>query len=177
MRCDQSLLGGEWTNFANAEFPAIKEPTFAVFVMLEAVRLVKPENNALKRLDEGKNALVIGLGIGTTPIALAAHGINTTVVEIDRAVVDLAKEHFGIPAANLHIAIDDAISFVDDRLQLDDVAQKYDYIVHDVFTGGVEPSALFTRSFLLNLRSLLKEDGIIAIVGYMSQLDGVHLDD
>ena len=39
----------------------------------------------------------------------------------------------------------------------------YDYIIHDVFTGGVEPLELFTRDFLDNLKGLLLEDGTIAI--------------
>jgi spermidine synthase len=41
---------------------------------------------------------------------------------------------------------------------------KYDYIVHDVFTGGVEPVELFTLEFMEGLGSLLKDDGVIAIV-------------
>lgn len=42
--------------------------------------------------------------------------------------------------------------------------QQYDYIVHDVFTGGAEPVDLFTVEFLGNLHKLLKPDGAIAIV-------------
>lgn len=41
MRCDHSLLGGEWTQFAK---PILAEPIYAIFTMLEAVRLVKVEN-------------------------------------------------------------------------------------------------------------------------------------
>lgn len=46
--------------------------------------------------------------------------------------------------------------------------KKYDYIVHDVFTGGAEPLELFTLEFLRDLKSLLKEDGVIAIVRVIS---------
>ena len=42
--------------------------------------------------------------------------------------------------------------------------ESYDYIVHDVFTGGAEPIPLFTLEFLRGLDALLKEDGAIAIV-------------
>lgn len=38
MRCDHSLLGGEWTNLPKIR---VAEPVYAVFVMLEAVRLVE----------------------------------------------------------------------------------------------------------------------------------------
>jgi len=43
MRCDHSLLGGEWT-----KFPAqpVAEPIYGVFVMLEAVRLVTTVDRA-----------------------------------------------------------------------------------------------------------------------------------
>ena len=39
----------------------------------------------------------------------------------------------------------------------------YDYIIHDVFTGGVEPLDLFTEDIFDNLKGLLIEDGTIAI--------------
>ena len=42
MRCDHSLLGGEWTNQPRVLPSSIKEPIYAVFTMLEAVRLVEP---------------------------------------------------------------------------------------------------------------------------------------
>lgn len=54
MRCDQSLLGGEWIKFQEMdEFKGnqVAEPVYGVFTMLEAVRLVKtprpvPDNKA-----------------------------------------------------------------------------------------------------------------------------------
>lgn len=52
MRCDHSLLGGEWL----ARSEGIKEPIYGVFVMLEAVRLVKVEQTAP---DRQKSALVM----------------------------------------------------------------------------------------------------------------------
>ena len=48
--------------------------------------------------------------------------------------------------------------------------KQYDYIVHDVFTGGAEPAALFTAEFMSSLKKLLKPDGVIAI-NYASDLD------
>jgi hypothetical protein len=40
LRCDHSLLGGEWVKFKEAP---VAEPIYGVFVMLEAVRLVEVE--------------------------------------------------------------------------------------------------------------------------------------
>lgn len=43
--------------------------------------------------------------------------------------------------------------------------KQYEFILHDVFTGGAVPASLFTAEFLTELRSLLTNDGVIAIVG------------
>lgn len=102
-----------------------------------------------------------GLGVGTTPAALIKHGIETTIVEIDPVVHKYAAEYFGLPSNHI-AAIEDAVAFVK-RSQSTNSA-KYDYIVHDVFTGGAEPIELFTLEFLRGLSSLLKPDGVIAIV-------------
>lgn len=107
-----------------------------------------------------------GLGIGTTPAALMKHGIDTTIVELDPVVHKFATKYFNLPS-NHHAAIEDATKFVKRSLKLN-VVPQYDYIVHDVFTGGAEPAELFTVEFLNDLKSLLKEDGAIAIVSSIS---------
>lgn len=99
-----------------------------------------------------------GLGVGTTPSALIHHGIETTIVELDPVVHKFATEYFHLPSNHI-AAIEDATAFVKRT-----PPAQYDYIVHDVFTGGVEPLELFTLEFLESLSSLLKDDGVIAIV-------------
>ncbi|KAI1871276.1 uncharacterized protein JN550_004721 [Neoarthrinium moseri] len=154
MRCDHSLLGGEWTKLPKI---IVGEPVYAVFAMLEAVRLVEVPNRVA---DKDARALNIGLGIGTTPSALIAHGIDTTIVEIDPIVYDFAVKYFGLPS-NHTAAIEDAVSYTA-RIAKDQ-AQSFDYIIHDVFTGGAEPIPLFTLEFLQSLNTLLKPNGVIAI--------------
>lgn len=102
-----------------------------------------------------------GLGVGTLPAALISHGIETTIVEIDPVVHKFAGQYFGLPSNHI-AAIEDAAAFVK-RSQVSEPA-KYDYIVHDVFTGGAEPVDLFTIEFIRGLAALLKPDGVIAIV-------------
>lgn len=92
---------------------------------------------------------------------MIAHGIDTTVVEIDPVVHDFATQHFDLPSNHTSI-IQDAVPFVEQN----EGVKKYDYIIHDVFTGGVEPMALFTLDFLRGLKNLLKSDGVVAIVCY-----------
>lgn len=94
-----------------------------------------------------------------------AHGINTTIVEIDPVVLEYAVKYFDL-APNHHAVIDDAVHYA--AQVANNTAQRYDYIIHDVFTGGAEPIALFTDEFLRNLHRALKPDGVIAIVSRAS---------
>ena len=91
-----------------------------------------------------------------------AHGIDTTIVEIDPAVYDLALKHFNLPH-NHTAVIQDAVAYTK-NLATDPKGRRFEYIVHDVFTGGAEPIPLFTLEFLQSLNALLKPNGAIVIV-------------
>lgn len=69
-------------------------------------------------------------------------------------------QHFHFPP-NHTAVIENAISFVERARHK---SKKYDYIIHDVFTGGVEPVELFTLEFIQGLDALLEDDGVVAIV-------------
>lgn len=96
------------------------------------------------------------------------HGIATTIVEIDPVVHRFAEAYFGLPSNHTSL-IQDATKFVSERR--DSQAEKYDYIVHDVFTGGAEPLELFTIDFLKGLYALLSVEGTIAIVSLIIPSD------
>ncbi|KAI0477797.1 S-adenosyl-L-methionine-dependent methyltransferase [Xylariaceae sp. FL0804] len=154
MRCDHSVLGGEWTVFKTK---TVAEPIYAIFTQLEAVRLVNvPE----KVPDNEAKALNIGLGVGTSPSAMIAHGIDTTIVEIDPVVHAFAMKYFGLPS-NHTAVIEDVVSW--SQTNAASLHEYYDYIIHDVFTGGAEPIDLFTYEFLEGLKSMLRPNGVIAI--------------
>ncbi|KAI4716225.1 spermine/spermidine synthase [Aureobasidium sp. EXF-10727] len=160
LRCDHSLLGGEWlvTDERRRQGITTSEPIYSVFEILEAVRLVETAHSSVP--DEEKSALVVGLGIGTAPKALIAHGIDTTVVELDPKVHEYATKYFDLPTN--HIAVlEDAVAWVQNASTT--AIKQYDYIIHDVFTGGAEPLPLFTDRFLGNLRSLLTPNGVVAV--------------
>ena len=93
---------------------------------------------------------------------MLAHGIDTTVVEIDPVVHEFALKYFQLPSNHKGV-IEDAVAYAS-RSANDADGKRYDYIVHDVFTGGAEPIALFTLEFLQDLNTLLKPEGVIAIV-------------
>ncbi|KAF2124314.1 hypothetical protein P153DRAFT_371166 [Dothidotthia symphoricarpi CBS 119687] len=162
LRCDHSLLGGEWlvTPSAYSKGQRQQETIFAVFVLLEAVRLVEPPTSMPVIPDNKKKALNIGLGIGTAPNAMIGHGINTTIVELDPAVHEYATEYFNL-SPNHNAVLSDAVAFVAETSVSHPAS--YDYIIHDVFTGGAEPAALFTTEFMQGLSDLLTLDGVVAI--------------
>ncbi|KAJ9645708.1 hypothetical protein H2201_003711 [Coniosporium apollinis] len=159
LRCDHSLLGGEWlvTPQRQKQGQRVPESIYQVFTMLEGVRLLETRDD---KPDSEKSALVIGLGVGTAPKALVERGINTTVVELDPVVHQYAMSYFGL-SANHTAAIEDAVPFVERTSAKTPGA--YDMIIHDVFTGGAEPPGLFTIEFLEGLKTLLSEKGAIAI--------------
>ncbi len=165
LRCDHSLLGGNWIlpprKPGTGPQRLVSEPIYAIFTMLEAVRLVDPPP-ALKPPATQLKALNIGLGIGTAPSALLHHNINTTILELDPAVHAYAVKYFDLPT-NHSYYIGDAVSAVHASARNPSHRDMYHYIIHDVFTGGAEPVALFTTEFLGALSTLLKPDGAVAI--------------
>ena len=100
-----------------------------------------------------------------------AHGIWTTIVEIDPVVHDYATKYFGLPETHTSV-IADAVSYASEiaagNPYNNNQGRKFDYIVHDVFTGGAEPVELFTLEFLQDLRTMLNPNGVIAIVSFSS---------
>jgi spermidine synthase len=90
-------------------------------------------------------------------------------------VYKFALQHFNFPR-NHTAVIDDAITFVETARQ---ESKHYDYIIHDVFTGGVEPVQLFTWEFMQGLNALLKDDGVIAIVciSFLYHFFSLHIAD
>ncbi|SFW16196.1 fused MFS/spermidine synthase [Nitrosovibrio sp. Nv17] len=110
-----------------------------------------------------RQALLIGLGGGHVARDLAAAGIETDTIEIDPEVADAARNHFGFRPTGAFV-VGDA------RYEIKRLPNRYDYIMHDCFTGGSEPVHLLTREMLLELKALLKDDGILALnyVGFAS---------
>jgi len=106
-------------------------------------------------------ALLIGLGGGHVAKNLKGQGISTDTIEIDPAVADAARGYFDFkPTGDFIVG--------DARYEITRLTKRYDFIIHDCFTGGSEPTHLLTREMLASLRGLLKADGILALnyVGY-----------
>ena len=86
-------------------------------------------------------------------------------------VYELAQEYFALPR-NHTAVIEDATLFVEQEQIRAVITEQetgkagYDYVMHDVFTGGAEPAELFTLEFIQGLSKLLKPNGVIAIVSF-----------
>ncbi len=105
---------------------------------------------------QGKHALLIGLGGGQISTTLKMFDITTDVIEINPDVVTAAKDYYGFrPTGDLIVG--------DARYRVRRLNKKYDFIIHDCFTGGSEPTYLLTIEMLQTLRSLLKPKGILVV--------------
>jgi spermidine synthase len=146
MRADHSIIGATFADGTGA---------FAYTHVLEALRFARPD---------AKSLLQIGLGTGTLPLAMQRRGLEVDSVEIDPGVVSLAKEHFDYSGP---VVIEDARTF------LNRSTKKYDFIVHDTFTGGVTPAHLLSQEVLERARALLLPKGIF-VVNLPGFADGPH---
>ena len=108
-----------------------------------------------------ESILIVGLGGGTLPETwrelLPAARID--VVEIDPAVVKVARSHFAYevsPPGELYVQ--DARIFGKRAARRGD---GYDLIVLDAFNGDYIPEHLMTREYLLETRALLNPGGVV----------------
>ncbi|WP_446808385.1 fused MFS/spermidine synthase [Methylomonas sp. 2BW1-5-20] len=106
-------------------------------------------------------ALLIGLGGGHVARDLKAKGLTTDTIEIDPAVADAAQNYFNFKPTG-EFLVGDA------RYEIKKLHKQYDFIVHDCFTGGSEPTHMLTQEMLRELKGMLSEQGVLALnyVGY-----------
>jgi len=103
-----------------------------------------------------KRALLIGQGAGHMAMTLKLYGIETDTLEIDPAVAEAARDYFDFTPTGRTI-IGDA------RYEIRQLEASYDLIILDVFTGGSEPVHLLTVETMMQLQSLLSEQGMLAL--------------
>ncbi|KAL2914314.1 hypothetical protein HK105_206086 [Polyrhizophydium stewartii] len=153
MRCDHSILGGI---FLEHEGDSI----FGSFYFLDFARYIKRAKPSAPRA-----ALQLGLGIGVTAKTLARAGIAVDVVELDPVVYEYARSYFDLPEPR-------ARYLGDGRVYIDSVAadQSYDYVLHDVFTGGVVPGPMFSIEAVQSVKRILKSDGVLAM-NYVGRIE------
>ena len=105
--------------------------------------------------------LIAGLGGGSLPSTLAKlyPDAEIDVVEIDQAVVNVAKQYFSFEETeNVKVTVNDARVFVKRASLLD---QRYDFVILDAFTGDYIPEHLLTEEFLEEVRAIMSPDGVL----------------
>jgi spermidine synthase len=108
-----------------------------------------------------RNILIVGLGGGVLPTALAQMFPDAAIdiVEIDPAVVKVARQFFGFePGRKVRVIEEDGRVFVK---RAGKAERRYDLIMLDAFDHEYIPEHLLTREFLLEVKALLAGDGIL----------------
>jgi spermidine synthase len=149
LRADHSIVGA----YAKSD----RSAAFSFLHVMESVRFMRPKAREL---------LQIGLGIGSLPMALTAHGFRSDVVEIDPEVVRAAREHFGYSAPG-EIFVEDARTFIQRT------SRKYDVIIHDTFTGGGTPEHLLSLEVFQQIKAALSSGGLLAM-NFVAHDSGPH---
>ena len=112
----------------------------------------------LDRLDI-KDVLILGFGLGSIPVVLEnmfQKKYYYTAVEIDPEILRLANTYV-VPdiQSGIEFQLSDAATFAEFA------KEKYDMICMDVFLDDEVPTELEHEDFLVNLKKMLSEDGIL----------------
>jgi len=148
LRCDHSIIGGVFLEYN-------MDSVFGSFYWLDFVRFI--ERPVDKNAGQPR-ALQLGLGIGVTVGTMVKNNVSVDIVELDPAVVKFAQDHFALPPVN-DIHVGDGRRFVQKIAK----NETYDYVLHDVFTGGLVPGSLFSLEMFKSVRRILKPEGILAV--------------
>jgi spermidine synthase len=113
-------------------------------------------------LDDPHRILMIGLGGGTLPQALARlyPEVPIDIVEIDPAVVRVATAYFDFtPSPQMQIFVQDARVW---GKRAATSGTRYDLIMLDAFNGDYIPEHMMTLEYLQETRALLTDRGVLA---------------
>lgn len=135
---------------------ALNDPNRMVFNYTRMMMAALFVNPAPQRI------LIVGLGGGTLPSALASllPQAEIDVVEIDPAVVRVAREYFGFaPSARLRVHQLDGRALVEQMMR---AQRQFDLIMLDAFDFNYIPRHLMTQEFLEQVKSILAPGGVLA---------------
>jgi spermidine synthase len=114
---------------------------------------------------DAKRALVLGLGPGVIARQLVDRGLDVDAVELDPAVVEVARDYFGLPAS-VEVHLGDA------REVLPRIPGGFDVVLLDTFTGENLPWHVMTREGLSAIRAKLNPGGRLVVNAVGSDEDG-----
>jgi spermidine synthase len=144
------------TTTARQSCLSLTEPTTLVFNYARMMMAAFYLNPAPERI------LILGLGGGTLPSTFQRLFPSAAIdaVEIDPAVVRVARKFFSFePGPDTRVLEEDGRVFVK-RMQRK--GAQYDLIILDAFDHEYIPEHMLTREFLLEVKSLLADRGVLA---------------
>ena len=151
-RCLQFSVRRDQRNQSCIDLKHPQQMVFTYTQMMMAGLLLAPDPQRI---------LMIGLGGGTLPLALndLFPNVRVDVVEIDSAVVRIAREFFGFQSSErIKVFEMDGRIFTKRAVLRED---QYDLIFLDAFNGDYIPEHLMTREYLQETRKLLGADGTL----------------
>ena len=105
----------------------------------------------------GKHILVLGLGAGIVPARMSSKGSDVTVVELDKGVIQAAKEYFNFKTSTINLVQEDARTFVRH------CPRYYDTVIVDLFHGDGIPDYLMTAEFFYDIKTCMTPDGSLVM--------------
>lgn len=116
-------------------------------------------------LKKNGTALLFGMGGGAIASELQKNNMKLDIVDIDKRMYQIAQNYFHFkPIKTTNFTEDDA------RHYIKTCKKKYDFIVLDICSGEVQPSNVFTKEGITELKKIIKKDGII-IIQYQEKLN------
>jgi len=98
------------------------------------------------------------MGMGIVPRELARSGVSVDVVEINPAIVPVARRFFDLDPSAFHDLV-----FGDGRYYLNRTTRKYDAVILDAFIGDSSPSHLMSREAFQAIRRVLTPGGVLVM--------------
>jgi predicted membrane-bound spermidine synthase len=149
------LLGGSQRFLLNDFIPhngrdvTTGQSLFAFSYLMEGLARIN-----CPRLDR---VLCIGLGAGALPMSFAHTGSAVDVVEINPAIVPVARAWFGFQPEKVNLTLEDGRAF------LNRPGPAYDAILLDAFSSDGAPSHLYTREAFAAMKARLRSGGTLVL--------------
>ena len=115
-----------------------------------------------RRRREINNVLILGLGAGSAANLVSQRWpeAKITGIDIDPKVIEIGRKYFGLEKINnLEIIIGDAIEIIKKRGLKS--KKEFDLILVDLYLGRRMAGGLGEKEFLIGLRDVLSEGGIV----------------
>lgn len=190
LRSDHSLLGGIWMQ---GDYK--KESVYASFYLPILLQYVKQKTSKPKSSSK-RRILQIGLGAGIAARSILDHqkSWKVDIVELDPVVWEFAHDYFylneyykPINASSKESSLPTPavrssrgnVYIMDGRDYVEQVARsngtKYDYMIHDIFSGGIVMERLFSIQAFQVFKSVLKPKSGVLAVNFVGEVNGVAI--